>query len=340
MDNLKVGIIGLGRMGKRYAEIIQYRIKNATLIAASSLDDQELDYAQNTLGIRQVYSNYKDLLALNELDAVFVLSSTHEHVRHILEALEIGLHVFCEKPLALNVDDCKKVEAMAARRPNLHTVVGFVRRFDHSYQYAKAKVESGDIGVPIMLKSQTVDLASDDPGQVEYSKKNGGIFLDFNVYDIDLARWFLGSEVKSVYSVGDAYKYKKYKEINDADNVMTICKMENGTMAHIIASRTGAHGHDTFTEIVGTEGSLRIGHPASKNRVVIYDKYGARQECVETIYERFEDAFQNQIQTYINSVLRGDKLNLTLDDAVEATRVGVAMTRSFLMNEVVTIERQ
>lgn len=339
MEKLKIGLIGCGRLGKKYAEIIHHEIKNAVLLAVSSIVEEELDYAQNVLGIKQVYQDYHQMLALNELDAVFILSSTDAHARQFIDSLEAGFHVFCEKPLALNVSDCQKVIDAARRRPNQLSMIGFVRRYDDSYQYAHEKVTKGTIGRPILVKSQTMDLDVGAKFQAGYTRKSGGIFLDYNVHDIDLVRWYTGSEITSVYSIGGTYKHQVFKDMNDADNVLTTCKLENGAMAIIQASRTTKHGHDTYTEIMGTEGSLRIGRPANLNRVEIYDGMGMRQEAVKNFYERFEDAFKSQMVHFINSALLGRKIDGSLDNALEATRVGVAMTKSFLMKKEVEIER-
>ena len=329
MDSIRVGIIGLGRLGKRYAENLKFRVRHAELVAACSLDPRELEYASEMLQIPEVFNSHEQMFAQTELDAVYIISSTDKHAEHFTAALDAGVHVFCEKPLALNVEACERVEAHAARKPDQYAVVGFVRRFDPSYAYAKKKVDEGAIGTPFFVKSQTVDMDEQAPFQLDFVKTSGGIFHDFNVHDIDLARWFLRSNVDTVFATGGAYRHKQFAELNDADNVMATCTFENGTMASIHASRTAFHGHDTFTEIVGTEGSLRIGRPAVLNRVEISDQHGVRHECVRTFYERFEDAFLLQTQDFIDCIIEGRKPELTIGDATEATRTAAALTRSF-----------
>ena len=326
--NLAVGIVGLGRMGKSYAENLHYKIPQVDLVAACSLSEAERQYAIHSLGIPHVFQSYEEMLQLDELDAVFVISSTLMHVDHIIGALEAGKHVFAEKPLGIELPKCLQAEEVAANHPEQLAVVGFVRRFDPSYVYAKQKVDEGAIGTPFLVKSQTVDLDSTAGFQMEFVKTSGGMFHDYNVHDIDLARWYLGSEIKTVFSAGGAFKHQAFAEVNDADNVLSTCVFENGSMAQIIASRTAAHGHDTYTEIVGTEGILRIGRPSAKNRVQIMDQHGARYECVETFYDRFEEAFLHMTQDFVDCVLTGRKPALSLRDATQATRGAIAMTDS------------
>ena len=334
---INVGIIGLGRLGIRYAENFIHRIKNAELVAACSVAPRELEYAASELGIPQLFDDYENMLNHRGIEAVFIVSPTSEHTRQMIAALETGHHVFCEKPLATTVEECERVEAAAAQRPDQIAVVGFVRRFDPSYRYAKEKIESGAIGAPIIVRSQTVDKDSTVSFQIDYVANSGGIFHDFNIHDIDLARWFLGSEIKSVYAVGGAYKHKEFGEIGDADNVMTMCVFENGALANISASRAATHGHDTRTEVIGTEGILSIGRPAALNRVEISDRFGIRKECVETFYDRFQEAFLSQAKEFIDCILENRKPELTLRDATMATKAAAAFTTSFREQRVVEI---
>ena len=329
METINVGIIGLGRLGRRYAENLKFKVRGAALIAACSIADHELHYARDELRVPYVYRDYQEMLANPRLNAVFIISSTDKHAEHFAASLHAGHHVFCEKPLALNVESCRQVEAAAAEYPDQIAIVGFVRRYDPSYAYAKKKVDQGAIGTPFFVKSQTVDMDAMAPFQIEFVKTSGGIFHDFNVHDIDLTRWFLGSNIETVFATGGAFSHTAFADLNDADNVLSTCVLENGTMASLHASRTAFHGHDTFTEVVGTKGSLRIGRPASLNRVEISDAHGVRRECVQTFYDRFEEAFLLQTQDFIDCIREKRRPELTLRDATEATRTAIALTRSF-----------
>lgn len=321
--------MGLGRLGKKYAENLHFKVPNAKLVAACSINEAELEFARNTLRVDHTYSDLDDMLSSESLDALFIISSTHQHATHFIKGLKAGLHVFCEKPLSLDEASCKAVEQEAAAHPEQYAVVGFVRRFDPSYAHAKKKVDAGTIGKPFLVKSQTVDVDATAKFQLEFVKTSGGLFHDYNVHDIDLARWFLGANIKTVFAAGGGFKHPEFAAAGDADNVLSTCVFDNGTMASLHASRTSQHGHDTFTEIVGTEGVLRIGRPASLNLVEISDKHGVRRECVQTFYDRFEAGFLLQTQDFIDCIVEGRRPELTLQDATEATRTAVALTRSF-----------
>ena len=325
-------------MGKAYAENLAWHMKDVTLIAACSLSQEERRYARETLKVTSIYKDYHQMLDTPGLEAVFVVSSTDMHADHMIWALQKGLHVFSEKPLALSVEACQRVLTIAKQYPQLKTSVGFVRRYDASYMYAKQKIEEGLIGHPYLIKSQTIDKDTVTDFQITYVNKSGGIFHDYNVHDIDLTRWLMSSEFEEVHAMGGAYKHERFAELGDADNVMTSCKLENGSMAVIIASRTAMHGHDTYTEVVGTLGSLRIGRPAGKNRVEIYDQYGARKECLDTFMERFEDAFLTMSNDFIACILHDGQPQCTIEDATKATEAAIAFTKSFKESCVVKLK--
>jgi myo-inositol 2-dehydrogenase/D-chiro-inositol 1-dehydrogenase len=139
MEKLKIGIAGLGRLGQRHAENLAHRVPHAQLVAACSPVEQELEWARKNLGVASCYADYAALLAHPGLDAVFLVTPTSLHAQQIIAALQAGKHVFCEKPLSLDLEDCLKVEAEAARHPHLKVMIGFVRRFDASYRDAASK---------------------------------------------------------------------------------------------------------------------------------------------------------------------------------------------------------
>ena len=109
-------------------------------------------------------------------------------------------------------------------------------------------------------------------------------------------------------------------------------------MALLGASRTSPYGHDTFTEIIATKGKLTVGNPPLKNRVQISDKHGVRNECNETFFDRFKDAFLIQIQDFVNCVLEGKQPECTLENATKATIVTNAMTKSFKTKGIVELD--
>lgn len=338
MKKLNIGIVGLGRLGKEYAKNITHLVHNANLVAACSLREDELNFAEDYLNVPNLYTSYEEMLTNKEMEAVVIVTSTDQHADQIIKAVEAGHHVFCEKPLAINLEDCYRVEEIVNKYPNRITMLGFVRRYDPSYVDAKLKLDQGLVGIPFFIRSQTVDKDTFAPFQIEFCTTGGGIFHDFNVHDIDLVHWYSGANITKVWSLGGAYRFKDFGLTGDADNTYAMCELDDGTMALVGASRVSSFGHNTLTEIQATEGNLKIGDPPKKNMVQISDKYGVRHECIETFFERFEEAFLLQIQDFVNCVLKKQQPALTMQNATKATLVAMALTKSFKEKTMVIVK--
>ena len=335
---LKLGIVGLGRLGMEYAKNIAYHVPGAQLYAACSIQENELKVAKESLQVPYLYSSYQEMLKNEDIDAIVIVTSTNQHADQIILALESGFHVFCEKPLAIDIENCIRVQKKVKEFPHLISMLGFVRRYDKSYSEAKAKLDEGLVGEPVFIRSQTADKDTLAPFQVEFCAAGGGIFHDYSVHDIDLIHWFSGSYIKKVWSLGGAYRFEEFKKAGDADNAFAMCELENGMMALIGASRVSSLGHNAFTEIMATKGNLKIGDPPNKNRLQISDKFGVRHECLDSFYDRFSEAFVLQIKDFVNCINRGIQPDLTIENAAKATLVATALTKSFKENVIIHVD--
>ncbi|MEG0921531.1 MAG: Gfo/Idh/MocA family oxidoreductase [Comamonas sp.] len=332
---LRIGIAGLGRLGRRHAENIAYRVRNARLVWACSPVVSELDEARSELGIEQTTSDFDRMIHAPDVDAIVLVTPTALHAQQTIAALEAGKHVFVEKPLALDVADCERVETVAARYPGRVAMVGFVRRFDASYRQAYQDMRRGAIGQPFLVRSQTCDMNDPSGFFVRYAEQSGGIFMDCSVHDIDLARWMLGNpRATRAFATGTIAMHRGLAEHADVDNGLAIVDFEGGGRAVFYASRTFAHGHETQTEVIGTAGKLLIGHGAARDRVVTSDNYGVRHVATSDFFERFGDAFVHEMNAFVATCRGEATFGLTLSDATEATRIGLAITRSLRSGQV------
>lgn len=326
---LRIGIVGLGRLGQRHAQALAFSTRNCVLTAACSPVEAEQAYAREQLGIQQVYPRYEDLLASPNVDAVVLVTPTSLHADQAIAALQAGKHVFIEKPLALNLPDCERVLAEAEKHPGLIAMVGFVRRFDPSYRAAQAGIEAGDIGRPFIVRSQTCDQNDPEGFFVKFAPTSGGIFMDCSVHDIDLARWMLGRpKALRAFATGTIALHPGLAACGDVDNGIAVVEFEGGAKAVLYASRTMAHGHETSTEVIGTAGKLTIGEHAARDRIVTSDAHGVRHAVLKDFYERFQAAFAAEMAEFVAACRGETQLTLTLSDAMEATRIGLAIARS------------
>jgi myo-inositol 2-dehydrogenase/D-chiro-inositol 1-dehydrogenase len=331
---LRVGIAGLGRLGRRHAEQLALRTRGAALVSACSPLAEERDWARRELGVETLHADFDAFVRDPQLDAVVLVTPTTLHAEQTVAALEAGKHVFVEKPLSLDVAACERVEAVARRHAERIAMVGFVRRFDPSYARAKADIDAGAIGRPFLVRSQTCDMNDPDGFFVRFAPSSGGIFMDCSVHDIDLARWMLGNpRATRAFASGTIALHPKLADCGDVDNGLAIVEFEGGARALFYASRTMPHGHETTTEVIGTAGLLGVGIGAARDRLVTRDAQGVRHAVTADFFERFGEAFQREMEAFV-AACRGAPAPLTLNDATEATRIGQAITRSLKSGQV------
>lgn len=332
---LRIGIAGLGRMGRFHAEQLAWRTRGAELVAACSPVADERAWARQTLGIARVHERFEDLIADTSLDAVAISTPTTLHAEQMIAALRAGKHVFCEKPLALEVEACERVMAVAAEHPQQVALVGFVRRFDPSFVRAKADIDAGRLGRPFLVRSQTGDMNDAGGFFVRFAPTSGGIFLDCCVHDIDVARWMLGApRALRVYATGSIVLHEGLAACGDVDNGIAVIEFEGGATAVLYATRTLPHGAETTCEVIGSAGTVQIGMGAHRDRVQLRDAQGVHHRATADYIERFAEAFAHELDAFV-AACRGERgLPLTLADALEATRIGLALTRAFRSRQV------
>lgn len=180
MEKVRIGIVGLGRLGRTHAYNLAFGVPGAELAAACSVVDAEFTYAKEQLGVQKLYSDFADMCQDPELDAVVIASPSAFHPEHIALALKAGKHIFCEKTLAISSEECVKTEEVVAQYPDLVFMLGFMRRYDASYAYAKKKIEEGAIGKPYLVKAVGVDPDADAESLLDsgFIPKSGGIMMD------------------------------------------------------------------------------------------------------------------------------------------------------------------
>ncbi len=337
MKKIKVGIAGLGRLGKVHASNLAYKIPNAELTAACSIVPEELEFAKNNLGVTDVYTDFREMLEKGDIDAVAIVTTSSEHCWQIEAALDAGKHVFTDKPLGIDVEQCKQAERAVERHPELTFMLGFMRRYDKSYAYAKKKIEEGAIGTPYLVKATGIDPEALVDGAIKFAATSGGIFLDMAIHDIDLMRWFLGCEATEVYAQGCTFKHPEFREAGDDETAMACYKFENGAMGFVHVGRTAPHGYHVETEIVGTEGTIRISAVPEKNQAMIYNNAGALTECVGSFPERFDEAYLIEMQEFIDCVCEGKQPEVNVYDGTKSTMIGYATTEAWKTGEIVKI---
>ena len=337
MKRIKFGIIGVGRLGYEHACNLATRIPQAELVAICDGNEAAAKKAADDLGVTAVYTDPKDLCNDPNVEAVAIVTNTASHVEMIKLAMDAGKHVFCEKPLAETVEKCKEAEAIIEAHPDLIFMLGFMRRFDHSYEIAKQKIEAGDIGDIILVRCYSQDPRSIIKGTLEYAPKSGGQFIDMSIHDIDLIRWLTGSEPSKLWAIGGCYEFPQYKDWDDGDNVSCLIQMQNNIMAYFFAGRTAAHGSAVETEIVGTKGMLRIGATPTDSLLQVFSEHGVCRECYQDFVTRWHLAYIRELEVYCEAVLNKKQPTPNVYDGTKSTDIAFKCKESFIKNELLTL---
>lgn len=338
MNKIKVGLVGLGKLGYLHASNIAKRIDNATLFAVCDKDEKSLDKAKNLLGVPFIYTDFDEMLTNDELDAVFIASPSAFHFNHIQASMKKNLPIFCEKPLGISLEEVKTIENLVDQSSFKEVfMVGFMRRFDPSYVSAKKKIDEGIIGKPYMIRCYGLDPIKYVKGAVPFAKTSGGLFLDMSIHDIDLARWLMEDEVDTVYAQGGCFVEEGFKQYDDVDNGTVMMRFKNGGMGLFYTSRTCHHGYHIETEIVGTKGSMRVSAIPEKDLVTIFNEQGAVRECMDYFMDRFDDAYLNEVKEFVNAIIEKRQAAVGVKDGVKSTEIAYACKDSMKEDEIVRL---
>ena len=339
MKKIKVGIAGLGRLGRTHAQNLAFSIPGAELVAACSVVAEELEYAKKELGVANTYDDFGQMCCNPEIDAVAIVSPSAFHAEQIKAALKAGKHIFCEKPLAVSEEECIAIEEEVAKHPECIFMLGFMRRYDPSYAYAKKKIKEGAIGKPYLVKATGIDpdAAAEQLLSSGFIPNSGGIMLDMGSHDIDLMRWFLEDEVASIYAVGSVVKSPEFAKQGDMETACATFTFRGGGIGQFHVGRISCHGYHIETEIIGTEGSIRISPVPEKNLAMIYNHTGSVKECVGSFPERFAVAYAEEMKEFIKCVQEGRKPDIDVHDGTAATVVSAAAQKALETGEIVRL---
>ena len=319
---LKVGVVGLGRLGNVYVRDLASRIPETTVVAVADSNRALADQIAAEFDVPRAYGCAQDLIADPDVDAVVVVTPTHTHREIVVAAAQSKKPTFCEKPPALSLAECAAMSD-AVNKSGAFFQMGFMRRFDPGYAAAKEKITQGAIGKPMVFKS-----TSRDPFRpsLEYANpaSSGGIMVDMGIHDFDLARWFMG-DVDTVSAVGAVLAYPEMASIGDIDNAIATLVFADGRLGVIDLTRKGVYGYDISTELLGDAGTVRVGY-LRETPIFTMTENSIAHDTVPYFMERFERAYTLQLQNFAQNVLQDRTPAVVITDGVEALRIALAAT--------------
>ncbi|KAJ6073396.1 hypothetical protein N7467_011481 [Penicillium canescens] len=327
-----IGVVGLGRMGQRHALNVLHQVPRARLFAVCSPAPHEIEWAKKDLepeGV-QVFDTFEAMIRTPGLDAVVIASPSELHFSQTLAAMELGIHVLCEKPVTKDTAQLRQLMQKAELYPQTKVMVGFVRRFDENYQDALRKIKDGAIGEPIIVRSHGAEKLDKTGYFIEYARVSGGIFLDTVIHDIDLTLSILGDDIKpkALWATGIIAHHHEMKNFKDVDNAVAVVEFWGGRIAHYYHSRTTSNGYDNSTDIIGMTGKISINSVPHHNRVQVSNAAGITQEVSPSWIDRYREAFVTELNEFTDAILDKSELPMTLSAALTGLEIATALRKS------------
>ncbi|WP_030421170.1 Gfo/Idh/MocA family oxidoreductase [Streptomyces sp. SCSIO 75703] len=319
---MRIGILGLGRIGAFHAETLSALDTVDSLVVADPLMDAAKAAAER-FGA-EVADSPEAVLSAG-VDAVVVAAATDAHPALIRAAVEAGVPVFCEKPVARTMAEGVEVLRMV-EGGGVPVQIGYQRRFDPGFTAAREAVRAGALGPLHTVRAVTLDPA---PPPAAYVAASGGIFRDCSVHDFDVIRWVTGREVREVYAAGGNRGAAHIREAGDADTVGVVLTLDDGTLAVVSNSRHNARGYDVRMELHGFTDSVAVG---LEDRLPLRSvEPGARFPAGvphDFFMDRFAAAYRAELAAFTEVAAGTRPSPCTVADALEAGWIAEACALS------------
>jgi myo-inositol 2-dehydrogenase/D-chiro-inositol 1-dehydrogenase len=334
---IDVAQFGAGRIGKIHAgNLVRQPGVRLKYVVDVNADAARALATQHTAAVGDVDAAMRD----PGVRAVVIASSTDTHAGLILRAAEAGKAIYCEKPVDLDLDRARTC-AEAVHRAGVTCLIGFQRRYDPTFNAAKERIVTGEIGEPEMLV-----VTSRDPGAppVEYIKRSGGIFRDMLIHDFDIFRWILCGDVgdgpdeaETLYATGSVLVDPEIASVPDIDSSVVTIRTRRGRLAQINTSRRAAYGYDQRFEVLGSAGMLQCGNHRP-SEVLLSDAQGVHADKPEHFFlQRYREAYRLELVHFFECLQDGRPFQTTIEDGVEAQKLADVAARSLETGQVVRL---
>jgi myo-inositol 2-dehydrogenase/D-chiro-inositol 1-dehydrogenase/scyllo-inositol 2-dehydrogenase (NAD+) len=304
MSPLRVALLGAGRAGTVHARNLA-QVPGAELVAIVDERRDAVAELAAECGV-PVFPTFQHAHEQAAMDAVVIAAPTFAHRELAVAAADAGVHVFCEKPMALTAVECDEMIA-AHERAGTILQIGFVRRFRSEFVEAKRRIQAGDVGEPMVVKSLTRGPGLPSPWAWELERSNG-MLAEVNSHDFDCVAWLSGSEIERVYA--EAANLKGASRGVDAadfyDNAVVSLRLASGAIGTIDGTCPADYGYDARAEVVGSEGLLVIGEVGGMTLVEARDRaVGTSRPINRTWPERFGDAYRLELCAFADAIESG-----------------------------------
>jgi myo-inositol 2-dehydrogenase/D-chiro-inositol 1-dehydrogenase/scyllo-inositol 2-dehydrogenase (NAD+) len=330
-DNARVCLIGAGRAAKVHASSLVNHVPQGRVTGIVDPAREALNATGEEFGIKARFESLDAALEWNEFDAVVITTPTFTHVALAVMAAEAGKHVFLEKPMALSLPECDQI-IQAAERGGVLLQLGFMRRFDPEFAAAYERIQAGEIGRPMLVKSLTHGPGLPPPWARDLTQSNG-MLAEVNSHDWDCVRWLMGSNPQRVYA--EVANFKGAARGVDTphfyDNAIVNIRFENGGLGSISGVCPCDYGYDARVEIIGEKGIMQIGDIRGQAVIVGTNR---DQGYVTPIYrtwpQRFAWGYIREMEHFVRCIQTGASPAVGGAEGRWAVAGVLAATKSFL----------
>lgn len=327
---LKIGLLGAGRIGRVHAVNIAGHARSQ-LVAVSDVNEVAARSLADAYGANATSS--EAILSDPMIDAVLIATSTDTHSDLIEKATAAGKAVLCEKPVDLSLERAQACFD-AVSKTGVPVMIGFNRRFDPNFAAIRAAIVAGEVGKAELLSITSFDPA---PPPVAYVKVSGGLFRDMMIHDFDMVNFLMGDVPKTVHAVGSSIVDPEIGKAGDVDTAVVTLTYADGRIAVIKNSRRAVYGYDQRVELLGSEGLLSAGN-VLENTVSKATNMGVTSAKPEFFFlERYMRAYAAEWDAFVNAVLDGASVPVTLGDGVAALALAEAATESARSGQSITV---
>jgi myo-inositol 2-dehydrogenase/D-chiro-inositol 1-dehydrogenase len=320
---VRIGLIGAGAIGSFHGESIARRLHNAQLAAIADPSPGPAQRLAERLDCPVALTHAEDIIANPDIDAVVIAAPARFHASLVVSAARAGKAVFCEKPMALTLDEAD-MAIEAARAAGVPLQVGFNRRYDKAWAEAHEAIVSGELGTPQLLRSLTRDPSLADPARVPV----WAIFFETLIHDFDTLRFLNpGSEVTEVYAVADALVRPDFKQRGLRDTALVSMRFDNGAMATAEANFHAVYGYDVRGEVFGSGGMVMMGD-VRRSSMMRFEADGVCSTTTRLNVDLFRDAYTAQLASFVDAVRSGVVQGPVGKDARAALAIALACVHS------------
>ena len=336
---VRICMVGAGRVGKLHSGSYNKFVPGAEVVALVDPVADVLNATSDEFGITARYTTLEEAIDKEVFDAVVITTPTFTHKPLALMAASHSKHVFLEKPMALNLFECDDI-LEACRSNGVILQLGFMRRFDPEFVAAASRIEAGEIGQPMMIKSLTHGPGLPPPWARDLKTSNG-MLAEVNSHDWDCVRWLMGSNYERVYTEVANFKgsVNNIDTPHFYDNTLVNIRFESGGLGSISGICPCRYGYDARVEIVGELGIMQIGELQGQAVVVCTNRdQGLITPIYRTWPERFAWGYIYEMQHFVDCILTGKMPKVGGEEGRWAVAGVLAATRSMLEDRPVYLQ--